>query len=151
MQFIRRGVSWLFLERPASDKSTDELTNDLMQSGAMVRERISQADRTQAHHAIVTHIIGIERWAQERIKAAQTPAQSAPQGEYDPHRPAADTPWDELPALFDDTRDTTIALVQQLDSATLERSVPHNQLGELSVRAWIRYLRVHADLEARKL
>jgi hypothetical protein len=151
MNFVRRGISWLFLERPVSDKSTTDLINDLTQSGAMVRERITQTDRSRAHHDIVTHIIGIERWAQERIKAAQTPAQSMPHGEYDPYRPARDTPWEELPNRFAETREATIQLVQQLDSAALERCVPHNQLGELSVRAWVRYLRVHADLESRKL
>ncbi len=151
MDFIRRGISWLLLERPVSDKSVTDMTNDLAQSGSKVQERITQTRQTQANHNVITHIIGIERWAQERLKAAQTPAEAPPRDEYDPYRPAKDTPWDELPVLFADTRDMTIQLVQQLDQTAFERDVPHNQLGALSVRAWIQYLRVHADLESRKI
>ena len=53
---------------------------------------------------------------------------------------------------FSETRQQTVAVVQQLGQTNVaDVKVPHNQFGPLSVRSWLRYLEMHANLEAKKL
>jgi hypothetical protein len=149
MNFIKKGISWMFLERPVNDKNSDELADELAQAGNSVKDRIRKATENTKNHGVVTHIIGIERWSQQRLRAAR--GEPLKQEEYDPYRPADDTPWSDLPGLFEEARQETVSLVRSLNESELENNVPHNQLGMLSARAWVQYIRVHADLESKKL
>ena len=72
--------------------------------------------------------------------------------EYDDYRPPREAPWPALQDAFSETRQQTVALVQRLGQAQVTNiKVPHNQFGPLSVRSWLRYLDLHANLEAKKL
>jgi hypothetical protein len=45
-----------------------------------------------------------------------------------------------------------VALARQLEPAIASGvKVPHNQFGSLTMRSWLRYLDMHANLEAKKL
>jgi hypothetical protein len=46
----------------------------------------------------------------------------------------------------------TVSLIRSLDDAAVKGMfIPHNQFGDFSVRSWIKYLIMHADMEADKL
>lgn len=69
---------------------------------------------------------------------------------YAPHKPVSDD-WRTLVAEFSETRKETLALAQSLNEAQAAAEVPHNDLGLLSVGAWLHYLRLHASLEGRRV
>jgi hypothetical protein len=72
--------------------------------------------------------------------------------EYDGYRPARAAGWAELQDVFHSTRQQTVALARQLGPAVeADVHVPHNQFGPLTVRSWLRYLDIHANMEAKKL
>jgi hypothetical protein len=49
-------------------------------------------------------------------------------------------------------RNATVALVHQIEKVGAGAiQVRHNQLGDLSVRVWLRYLTRHADLESKRI
>jgi len=51
------------------------------------------------------------------------------------------------------TRRGTVALARQLakENANEDRTVAHNRFGDLTAREWLYYLRLHADLESRRI
>jgi hypothetical protein len=60
---------------------------------------------------------------------------------------------EEQREFFRQTRAATVALVDQLAAAKLSddaRSL-HNDYGPLSVRGWLSYLDMHANLESKKI
>jgi hypothetical protein len=54
-------------------------------------------------------------------------------------------------AAFAETRAETVALARQLDERGIDpaMTVPHNDLGVLSVGGWLAYLVQHPDQESR--
>jgi hypothetical protein len=72
--------------------------------------------------------------------------------EYDGYRPPREATWFALQDAFRTTRQETVALARQLDQAVAAGvKAPHNQFGPLTIRSWLRYLDMHANLEAKKL
>lgn len=137
----------LFLERPARGKSYAELAQRLEEAGESIHTRLSGKSYSEFSHRVLSHIIGIERWGQSRLRVFL----GAPlvQDEYNGYRPARDLPWDDLIGQFTATRSETIALAHALkdSSVTPDKTVPHNQFGPISARAWLRYLQTHASRE----
>lgn len=144
-------VVGLFFERPARKRSLSELAHDLDASGQKITARIGAFRETLPNRIQLMHIIGIERWGQRRLQVAlgETPLLD----EYDDYRPDSSLTWDELRTSFGETRRETLQLAhtlidQDVDGATLVR---HNQFGPLSIRGWLRYLNVHANIESRRI
>jgi hypothetical protein len=54
---------------------------------------------------------------------------------------------------FTTTRAETLAVVDQLIAANIDDTpkAPHNQMGPLTARGWMRYLHMHSTWEAKKL
>ncbi len=93
---------------------------------------------------------GLERWGQSRLRVAL--GEPLLMDEYDVYRPPRAAGWAELQDAFHSTRQQTVALAGQLDQAVTNGvKVPHNQFGLLTVRSWLRYLDIHANMEAKKL
>ena len=140
-------VAGLLLERPVGDKSYAEMAQQLEEAGQRIEARLSGKKYTEFTHRVLTHIIGIERWGQSRLRVFL--GNPFVQDEYNGYRPALDVPWDELIGQFSATRSETISLARALDDALIapEKTVIHNQLGPLSARAWLRYLQTHASRE----
>lgn len=149
MSLIHKAISWLLLELPSKGKAADEMIRSLERDGDTVVETFREAAATPDNHKVMTHIIGIERWSQQRLQVAL--GEPFAEDEYDKYRPARDTPHDELSRHFAETRQQTIDLVQTMTPTQLERKVPHNEFGEMTVRAWLRYIRTHASLESKRL
>lgn len=137
----------LFLERPTRKKSYRELHNELEQAGLKIIARLHEKRFRDFNHRVLTHIIGIERWGQSRLRVFL--GQPLGQDEYNGYRPARDIPWPELVDLFVTTRSETLSLALALETAAIgpDQTVLHNQFGPLSARAWLRYLQTHASRE----
>lgn len=140
-------VAGLLLERPVGDKSYADMAQQLEETGQSIEARLAGKKYTEFNHRVLTHIIGIERWGQSRLRVFL--GNPFVQDEYNGYRPARDVPWDELIGLFSATRSVTVSLAHALDDELIapDKTVLHNQLGPLSARAWLRYLQTHASRE----
>ncbi len=149
-------VANFLLERPGRKQTYTEWANMLASSGRKVEESIQKAAHNPKNHAVVTHIIGIERWSQSRLHLilGGKPNDGATESdEYDAYRPAKDTDWEQLPSLFATTRADTVALTKRLakQNISVDATAVHNQFGPLTARAWLRYLDFHANTESKRL
>ena len=146
----RLGVE-LLVERPVRRKSLDELAATLERSGARLEQRFGSAAGTPENCARLRHIVGIERWGQQRLRVGLgTPLTL---DDYDGYQPEPSLDWAGMRTAFQSARQETIALAQALAVASSDAAmrVPHNQLGPLSLRAWLRYLNLHANIEAQSI
>ncbi len=146
MSIIERGIGWLVFQLPVSRTSLDQLIGELKRNQGVVAERISQWHPTRANHGWATHIIGIEVWCQHK-------AQGLIDGtdyneEYDSLRPAPDVPYETLKPLFEQTRDQTLALAEQLKKVAGDKTVAHNQWGDLNAKGWLNYANKHAGISS---
>ncbi|MEX1018701.1 MAG: hypothetical protein WDZ49_03535 [Litorilinea sp.] len=150
---LRQFLSAVLLERPGRRKTLVEWPVALTASGERLVARVVNAQGDEARNReVLSHVVGIERWCQRRLRTflGQPPVRD----EYDGYRPGATASLAEQLAAFRAARADTIALVQELAEALPEpdeATVDHNQYGPLSVYAWIRYLDLHANWEARRI
>lgn len=149
MSFLRDLGKNLLFERPAKKRSLPEQIAELQNDTQRVVQAIRDAEQNERNHQVITHIIGIERWSQRRLRCAE--GEEYVKDEYDAYRPAQDTPWQDLPRLFEATRTETIAIAQRLTEGHHTRKIPHNSFGELTVRGWLHYIWSHAKFETRRL
>ncbi len=147
---IKKVAADFILERPFRDKDFSQLAGKLTLSGQVLEDRIRRAQETERNRRILSHIIGIERWGQSRLRVFL--GEPLTLDEYDGYRPPQDATWDELAQAFQATRARTIALIQELAARDPgpDTRVPHNQFGPLTARGWLRYLDFHADAESKK-
>ncbi|MDV6374870.1 DinB family protein [Deinococcus arenicola] len=140
------------LEAPAGRSSYTDLGQSLERAGTALAGRGARAGDTPANREVLGHIIGIERWGQNRLRMALG-KKLYESDSYQTYRPAADTSLAELRDLLSQTRSGTVDLARQLHVSPPEEgaTVNHNGLGPLTAKAWLRYLTQHADLESRKL
>lgn len=140
------------LERPAGRLSFSDLGQGLERGGTFLAQRAARAADTDANRAVLTHIIGMERWGQERLRVVLGERDFV-RDEHHPYKPGPGARLRELQDLLLQTRSRTVDLARQLHAAPpLEGvTVEHNGLGPLSPKAWLRYLTQHADLESRRL
>lgn len=140
------------LERPAARLGYPELGQGLERGGLLLAQRAARAADTDANRGVLTHIIGLERWGQQRLRAALG-QRGFVRDEHHPYKPGAGTTLRELQDLLSQTRSQTVDLARQLAAAPPRDglTVEHNGLGELTPKAWLRYLTQHADIESRRL
>ncbi len=141
----------LVLERPATQQSISAWADALAASGAKLKTRMAASADTPANRRQIRHIIGLERWGQRRIRVAL--GEPFINDEMDGYQPPADLNLAKLINVFLNTRDETVHLARQCaaDPRAETALVRHNQLGPLSIRGWLRYLDMHASLEALRL
>ena len=140
------------LEAPAGRSSYTDLGQSLERAGTTLAGRAARAADTEANREVLAHIIGIERWGQNRLRVALG-RKLYESDSSQPYRPAPTMGLPELRILLSQTRSGTVDLARQLHTTPPEEgaTVNHNSLGPLSAKAWLRYLAQHADLESRKL
>jgi hypothetical protein len=136
----------MMFERPVRGQSVVDLASTLSSSGDEVRGRIAGKEGTPANVARLRHIIGIERWGQQRLRVFL--GDPFEPGGHHPHKPT-DTDWSALQTELASTRADTVALAAQLTTTDLARTVPHDQFGPLTVRGWLAYLQRHARMESK--
>jgi hypothetical protein len=147
---VRASITNRFLEQPFRNLTAEQMAERLELDGRTLERTFAAAKDSPDNRKLLSHISGIERWGQSRLQVAL----GAPLAmeEYDGYRPPSEASWTELQDAFHSTRQQTVALARQLGPA-LEAGVhvPHNQFGPLTVRSWLRYLDIHANMEAKKL
>ena len=147
---LTSAVSSLMLERPLKNKDMAEIAQDLDLAGGRLKHTFAAAKDNPDNRRLLSHIVGIERWGQSRLRVAL--GEPLTIDEYDDYRPPRESTWPALQDAFSETRQQTVAVVQALGKANVaDVKVPHNQFGPLSIRSWLRYLDMHANLEAKKL
>lgn len=151
MSFLTRIMRGVMFERPARKNQYEDYARLLSEKGKLVEERIALARGIEKQHRVLTHLIGIEKWAQRRVRVAL--GEPFLEDEYDLYRPPFETTWGDLLLIFHDTRAETIGLVERLSAENVpyETYVAHNQFGDLSVRGWLQYMLSHADIESKRL
>ncbi|MFQ3631728.1 hypothetical protein [Roseiflexus sp.] len=148
---LRDMIVRLVVERPALRRSTDAWAEALAASAATLKARMSASADTPVNRQQLRHIIGLERWGQRRLRVAL--GEPFINDEMDEYQPPVDLSLSELIDVFLNTRDETVQLARRCaaDPRAESAIVRHNQLGPLSIRGWLRYLDLHASLEARRL
>ncbi|MCA9990446.1 MAG: DinB family protein [Anaerolineales bacterium] len=141
----------LMLERPARSKSLAELTEDLVVTGREITTTIAGAPDTPENRQALSHVIGIERWGQRRLRVAL--GEPLLVEEYDGYRPGQEESLAQLQAAFQATRQETLSIARQLQEqqVPVDLTIPHNSLNELTVRGWLRYLTIHASWESKRV
>ena len=137
-------VAGILLERPVRHRTLSEIRDELVLSGQQAQEHLATAAATPENRETLRHVIGIERWGQNRLQNAL--GEPLVMDESDEYFPAGDTKWETLREAFRETRRETVALAAKLDQANIDRelAIPHNQWGDLSVHGWLNYLKTHA-------
>lgn len=148
---IKKVVTHFMLERPVRNKSYAELGYLLEESGQTVLSRISQAAETEKNHRILTHLIGIEKWSQQRLRVAL--GDDFIDEEYDNYRPSQDADWSDLHDIFANTRAVTVGLTNELiiQNAPTVMKIDHNDFGPVSPRGWLRYIDFHGRSESKRV
>lgn len=141
-------VAPVVLNFMAGQKDTALLIEGLRQSAEKIYHKVQEATPNSHNHKVFSHIIGIERWGQSRLKVAL--GESLVMDEYNGYRPARDRAWDDLIDDFVKTRQETMAIAKQISRTNASPLIPHNTYGDLSVEAWLFYLQIHADSELYK-
>jgi hypothetical protein len=146
-----RVAGQLAFERPARKRSLAEHGRDLSQSGAQLLERLVGVSPRPEDRQRMRHIIGIERWGQRRLQVFL--GEPFVRDGHHPYKPDETLDWPALLEAFKDTRRHTIALIDDLakPGAHAVDTVAHNDFGALSTRGWLRYLKGHAEQEARRI
>ncbi len=147
---LRQIIVNRFLEQPFKRLHVEEIAQRLELDGHKLARTFAAAKDSPGNRNLLSHITGIERWGQSRLQVAL----GAPltMDEYDGYRPPHEASWAELQTALRDTRQQTVSLARQLGPAIAAGvQVPHNQFGPLTVRSWLRYLDMHANMEAKKL
>ncbi|MDO4262594.1 MAG: DinB family protein [Deinococcus sp.] len=140
------------IEQPAEGQSFLSLEEGLQRSGERVAARATSAADTERNRELLRHIIGIERWGRARVQSAVLHRPWVMDGHQD-YKPPKDKSMTELAQILAEQRRRTATLAHSLHESPprLNDKVVHNEFGPLSVRGWLRYLQLHAELESRKL
>lgn len=143
-------IRWV-TERGASNLTYEELRHRLEESGRVVAERIAAGDDTARNLAQARHIIGIERWGQQRLRVVL--GEPFIEEEYDAHRPETVDAMGALQHCFEEARVETVSLTRELEEHRIDpqMTVPHNALGSLTIRGWLFYLHMHANRESHRI
>jgi hypothetical protein len=151
MSRIIHFVGGIFFERPVRGMSAEALRAKLSASQSTFLAALRNKSDSVANKALLAHIIGIERWAQARIKQGHTGV--IIHEEYNGYRPAPDTSYADLVHIADTTRTDSIALLHTIITANIALTTPieHPQFGTLSLAAWVQYIMSHSMIEAKKL
>ncbi|MFM7679694.1 MAG: DinB family protein [Roseiflexaceae bacterium] len=143
-------IAGFVFERPVRRLSADQIRQRLSNGVTTVVAAMRAASDTHTHQRVATHIIGIERWGQARLRELLTRTHTSE--EYDHYRPAVAS-MTHLADLMTNTRAETIAVFDQLCAAgiTTTQVAHHNMFGAMTLAGWLQYLNAHASLESRKL
>jgi hypothetical protein len=149
--FLLRWGTQLTIEWPVRKLTIQELITQLEQFAKQFSGRLEFYSDTQENRNQLSHMIGIERWGQRRLRVAL--GEPFLPEEYDHYRPSPERTWDELKIDWAVTRQSTVALAHDIAQASPDPDfkVLHNLYGPLSIKGWLRYLDVHASSEGKRI
>jgi hypothetical protein len=134
----------LFLENKVS---TSTYAQQLSTNGQRIETRFRTVGESAAMRKLLCHIVAIERWGLNRLRVlnGEKPFIMDSSKIYSP---LEDSPWSVLLTDFNETRRELVALAPLLEGNT--GKVAHNMMGDLSAKAWLKYLDFHANAESTK-
>ena len=152
MSLLTTIMRQLMFERPARKLDYGDFARILREKGGAVEARIEKGNGEGKQHSALTHVIGIEKWAQSRVRAGLGEPLNMDE-EYTVYRPAKGTDWSDLLPIFRETRAESVALAEELSAENVppEKTVPHNQFGDMTMRGWLQYIIGHADFESKRI
>jgi hypothetical protein len=141
----------LLIERPVRSISLQELSNQLSASGQTLATRYGGIANRDANREALRHIIGIERWGQQRLRAFL--GQPFVRDEYEGYRPSESFSWNDLRDDFNQARAETVSLTEQLiqQDISVGATVPHNDFGPVTAKGWLKYMLDHAIRESTRI
>ena len=98
----------LMVDRSAKNKSLDVLQGQLSESKQTILSKIGVAADNETNREQLSHVIGIERWGQNRLKVLL--GEPLKMDEYEGYRPQGMKSLAELAEEFSRTRQATLAL-----------------------------------------
>ncbi len=149
--WIQSAVTGLLVERPAQKMSLDEHVAQLQAGADEISRKLAAAPDTPVNRDKLCHVIGIERWAQPRLRVFL--GEALVDDEPDGYRPSSHLNWDALSAMFRTARSETIELAVQIAAADPDSTlmVDHSQYGKLTAQGWLHYVTSHANLEVKSI
>lgn len=148
---IRKFIRYLLIDRKANQLSLAEHAQTMAQDGQSLLQKYRDVADNDIHQRVISHIIGIERWGQQRLKGfLGHPYQT---DEYNEYRPEKGLSVAQLVEEFENTRAETVTIARLISEAQnlVTEEVPHNQFGSLTAKSWLYYLNFHANAESRRL
>jgi hypothetical protein len=120
----------------------------LRDNGAKLEAYFAQAGDTPTSRRVLRHIVAIERWGLNRLRMllGEKPLQMDSSQAFYPLESIA---WSVLLTDFKDVRRELVTLTPFLES--VNGKVAHNMMGDLSSRAWLKYLDFHANAESKRV
>jgi hypothetical protein len=147
---IQRWFINLYMERSLRKLSMKEIAEKVQLAGEHLVQELDTCVQNEENRHLLRHIIGIELWSQHRLRTVQ--GEPFELDEVDRYLPPQKESWSSLVHTFEKARSETVSLIRDLDDEAVKGIyIPHNQFGDFSVRSWIKYLTMHADMEADKL
>jgi hypothetical protein len=134
-------------ERRGRQRTLDEAARDLEDAGVRIDRHLAGKPDTPANREAIAHCVGIERWGQSRLRGGLG-APFVMDGHHG-YRPDPTIGVAALRTAMAATRAETVALARELAAAGVDpaKTVPHNDLGDLTVAGWLAYLEQHAGRE----
>lgn len=151
MSLLGKAFRVLMIDRQAGEKSVSDLMTELSASKESILTQVANAADMPDFREKMAHVVGIERWAQSRMKVAL--GEPFKQEEYDGYRPELSQTLAELTETFSQTRDETLAIAEQLKAVdgVETQTVQHNDMGDMRIRSWLAYLEMHGPFELKKV
>lgn len=134
-----------------ANKSFGDLVEGARAGGQTIDSHLAGKPDTQKNRQQMRHIIGIERWGQRRL---QTVLGEPPvQDEYDIYQPDEQLTIEELRHEFNSTRAKTLEIINAIQQKGVAESATanHNDMGDVSIKLWVRYLTMHANFESKRV
>lgn len=150
MRILQKAIGFVLrpaAERKARHRSFQDLADDLQNAYPPIADHLAGKPDTPANREAIAHCVGIERWGQSRLRVGLGDALAM--DAYHPYRPDVGEGVEALAAAMAATREETVALARRLHDQGVAPSetVPHNDLGDLSLAGWLVYLQQHASRE----
>lgn len=140
-----------YTEREAKKHTIAEWRSKLDESQQGLADRFARSPGSEANLRQARHVIGIERWGQRRLRSAL--GEPLDMGEYDPYSPDDLVKMTDLQEAFLTARAETLRVIDELQKAAIppDHLIPHNDMGNLTVRGWLHYLNEHALREGMRI
>jgi hypothetical protein len=138
------------VQRAAKRLTLTDIRANFETSAQTTSAALEKAADTPRNRNQANHVIGIERWGQQRLNALL--GQPLVIDEYDSYRPGESLSLPALREIFLQTRQETLSIIDKIAAAGVENeTVPHNDLGDISAKGWLYYLESHATREGSRI
>ncbi len=133
------------------NKSLDQLIQGATAGGQTIDSHLTGKPDTPQNRQQMRHVIGIERWGQRRLQTVL--GEPTIKDEYEGYQPDESLDLAALRQEFGATRAKTLEIVNAIQQKGLADSATanHNDMGDVSLKLWLRYLTMHANFESKRV